>query len=82
MELYLHATLYDLMSWFFVQGKRRILLRLTTSMEQNPSSETSRRSTTERFDSVHKGRAVVLILSQMISSNIATSYNTHVYERS
>ena len=54
------------------------LPRLTTYMEQNPSSETSSRSTTERFDSVHKGQAVVPILSQMMPSNIATNYNTHV----
>jgi len=51
-------------------------------MEQNPSSETSSRSTTETFDSVHKGQAVVPILSQMVSGNFATSYSTRVHERS
>ena len=38
------------------------LPRLTNSMEQNPSSETSSCSTTERFDSDHKGQAVVQYL--------------------
>jgi len=38
------------------------LPRLTNSMEQNPTSETSSRSTTERFDSDHKGQAVVQYL--------------------
>jgi hypothetical protein len=87
MALYLHAPLYDLTSWCFFQGKRRILTE--TNNIQSPSSETGSRSTTEMFDIVHNGQAVVptdhLVvptLSQMISGNIATSYDTHVHELS
>ena len=54
------------------------LPRITTSMEKNPSSTTSSRSANERFNRVHNGQAVVPIVSQMRSVNIATSYNTHV----
>jgi hypothetical protein len=58
------------------------LPRLTNSMEQKPSSEISSRSTTESFDSVHKGQAIVPVLSKMVSGNFATSYSTRVHKRS